>query len=401
MLRAYKYRLYPNADQEKLIKQTMGCARLVYNLALQVKIDTYKANGVNITAYELCRQLTELKQYYEWMRQVDSQALQASVKKVDVTFKNFFRGSGYPKFKSKTGRQSFQCPNNTRKIDFENELLSIPKIFNIPVKVSRTFEGKIKTITISQETTGKYFASILVDNEKDLPTKNLIIESASIGIDVGIKDFAVLSDGTKISNPRHLKNRLKRLKCLQRRASRKKKGSNNRKKAVKKLALHHEKITNTRKDFLHKLSTSITKKYDTVCVEKLAVKNMVKNHKLAQAISDVGWATFITYCKYKQDWKGGNLLELPTFQASTKPCNDCGATNNTLTLSDREWTCANCGSHHDRDINAAKNIKDICLLQNSGWGTSGEPVELSPKGGTKKQESVAAKRVQGILSITK
>lgn len=384
MFKAYKYRIYPTDSQAKLIEQTMGCCRLVYNIALQTKIEVYKSNGSNLTAIDLCYQLAEMKQDYEWMRKVDSQALQASVKKVDLAFKNFYNGCGYPKFKSKNGKQSFQCPNNVRRIDFINGLLTISKIRNIPIEISRTFVGKIKTITISKVPSGKYFASILVDNETEFPKKRPIIESDAIGIDLGIKHFAILSDGVKVENPRYLKNNLQRLKCLQKRVSRKKKGSSNRKKAVKRLAIQHELISNMRNDFLHKVSSVITKRYGTLCVESLAIKYMVKNHSLSQSISDVGWGEFVRQLKYKQEWKGGVLLELPRYEPSTKVCNSCGKKNDTLSLLDREWTCINCGTTHDRDINAAINIKQYFF--NSRQGMTVEPLELSATAEAKNKE---------------
>ena len=385
MFRSYKYRIYPTKEQINVIDKTFGVCRLVYNIALQTKIETYKSNGTKLSTFDLHKQLTEMKQEYDWMQEVDSQALQASVKKVDVAFKNFFRGSGYPKFKNKHGRQSFRCPNNTRKIDFENNLLTIPKISNIPIRISRIFNEKIKIVTIIKETTGKYFASILVDDNMELPNKKIISENSIVGVDLGIIDFAILSDGTKISNPKYYKENLKRLKCLQKRMSRKKNGSKNRKKAAKKLAIQHEKIRNMRKDFLHKTSSAITKQYDSVCIENLAVSNMIRNHCLAQAILDVGWGEFLRQLKYKCEWDGKNYLEVPRFYASSKICNKCQVINKAMTLSDREWTCANCGILHDRDLNAATNIKQY-FLTHSGEGISGEPVEFPAIVGAMKQE---------------
>lgn len=387
MLRAYKYRINPTAPQAELIEKTIGVCRLVYNLALQVKIEAYKANGANLSAIDLCYQLAEMKQEYDWMREVDSQALQASVKKIDVAFRSFFKGGGYPKFKSKHGKQSFQCPNNTRKIDWQKSTLTIPKIKDIAIVLSRSFEGDIKTVTISRTPTGKYFASILVDNKLPLPIKKPIISGTAIGIDVGLKSFAVLSNGEIIDNPKHLRNNLKRLKCLQRRASRKKKGSNNRKKANKKVAIQNERITNMRADFLHKFSDAITKRYDTICCEDLAVKNMVKNHKLAQAISDVGWGTAFQFLKYKSDWRGKNYLESGRYEATSKIHNKCGFKNELLTLADREWYCPTCKEIVSRDENAAQNIKEICLKK-LGAGSSVEPLELLSIDRALKEESV-------------
>jgi putative transposase len=298
-----------------------------------------------------------MKQDYKWLYEVDSQALQASIKSVYTAFKNFFRGKGYPKYKSKKGTQTFQTPGQSRRIDFEKGLLTLIKIPNIPIKISRTFDGKIKRITISKTTTGKYYASFVVKEHKEIQKKKPALKSTAIGIDLGIKSLATVSDGTKIEHPAFLGKNLKRLKYLQRQLSRKRKGSNNYKKAKQKLALFHERIRNQRHDFLHKVSTVMVKQHDTLCFESLAIRKMVKNHQLARFIHDAAWGTFIRYCKYKMEWKGGHMLQLPPFHPSTKMCSDCGTLNDNLTLADREWICANCGSYHDRDHNAAKNIK--------------------------------------------
>ena len=385
MLRGFKYRIYPTDDQKKLIEQTFNCCRMVYNMALGIKIDAYKNHEIKLSAIDLCYQLAEMKKDYAWVQEVDSQALQASVKKIDIAFKNFYNGGGYPKFKAKKNEQSFQCPNNARHIDFEKGLLSIPKLKNIPIQVSRKFVGQIKTVTIRRVSSGKYFATILVDTGVAAPDKKPITETGTLGIDLGIKDFAILSTGEKFGNPRHLKNSLVRLKVMQRRASRKKKGSANRKKANKKTAIIHERISNQRGDFLHKLSSKIVNEnqVDTVCVESLAVRNMVKNHCLAQAISDVGWAEFVRQLRYKCEQTGKNLIEIGRFEPSSKTCSACGAINETLTLADREWTCASCFATHDRDVNAAKNIKFMGLK--TGRGTPGEPRRLRR---TKKQEKM-------------
>lgn len=385
MLKAYKYRIYPTPEQTVLIEKSIGCCRLVYNLALQVKMTAYNDAGIKLSAFDLCYQLNALKDEYQWLREVDSQALQAAVKKVDISFKNFFRGNGFPKFKSKSGKQSFQCPNSCRRIDFEKSELTLPKLPNIPIVISRSFAGEIKTVTVSRTPSGKYFASILVDNKVELPKPNPIMENNTIGIDVGLKMFAVLSNGKSIDNPKFLRTSLQRLKCLQRRLSRKNKGSNNRKKAVKKLAIQHEKVANQRKDFLHKFSDAITKQYDTICVEDLNIAGMVKNHKLSQAISDVGWATGLDFIKYKSEWRGKNYIEIGRFEPSSKIHNKCGYKNESLTLTDREWYCPTCNEMVSRDENAAINIKNIGL-KNSGWGTSGEPVELPTLVGAMKQE---------------
>lgn len=386
MLKAYKYRLMPDAKQREQMEQHFGACRLVWNLALEIKSRAYKSCLPTVSRYDMQKQLVELKSEYDWLYDVNSQSIQSVLLNIDRAFQNFFktfkRGGGYPKFKSKSAYQSFSCPQNVK---INDDKINLPKIGLVSYVNSRSFIGDIKTVTISKTLTGKYFASVLVDDKRELPSKKPIIENTVVGIDVGLKHFAILSDGTKIDNPKNMRNNLARLKCLQRRLSRKKKGGKNRDKAKLKVALQHEKVANQRKDFLHKLSSAITKQYDTVCVENLSIKNMVKNRKLALSISDAGWGEFFRQLKYKQEWKGGNYLELPRFQPSTKPCNKCGVSNELLTLADREWTCANCGEIHDRDENAAINIKQY-FLTNSGWDTSGESVELSPKGGAKKRK---------------
>jgi putative transposase len=279
MYKAYKYRIYPNDRQRVLIEQTFGACRAVYNAGLELTIWLYNSYRINVSAIDLGYELPEIRKQFPWIGEVDSQTLSASLRNMGRAYENFFNGAGYPKFKSKRGPQSFQCRNNKREVDWSNNTLTIPKIKNIPIRLSRKFEGEIKTVTISRTPTKKYFASVLVK----LPCSNTPPPPPQkyIGIDLGINDFATISTGEKIANQRCLRNELKRLTVLQRRASRKKKGSKNRKKAALKVADLHEKITNQRQDFLHKLSTRLISdnQTDTICVEDLAVKNMVKNHK--------------------------------------------------------------------------------------------------------------------------
>lgn len=382
MLKSYKYRLYPSLDQKQALDHSMNVCRLVYNLALELKIWVYRSYGINMSHYNICSQLKDLRGAYPWIKQVDSQALQASIKRVDAAYTNFFRGAGYPKFKKKLKAQSFKCPNGVRRIDWEKSTLTIPKIKDIPIRLSKKFEGKIKTVTIAKTATGKYFASITVDDNKKLPDKAPTEVDTSVGIDVGLKHFVILSDGTKVENSKYLDSKLKRLACLQRRLAKKQKGSKNREKARLKVALIHEKITNQRQDFTHKLSTAITKQYDTVCVESLTIGTMLKNRNLSRSISDVGWREFLRQLKYKQEWRGGNLLELPKFYPSSKKCSTCGELNEALVLSDREWTCT-CGTTHDRDLNAAKNIKEYFFRTEgfSGIACGGADISLTDEAG--------------------
>ena len=373
MLKTYKYRIYPTNDQRQRMDQWIGTCRFIYNVALETKIYAWQSARINLSAFDLNKQLKELKSY-DWINDVNSQCLVAVMSNVETAFKGFFRGNGYPKFKKKTNNGSFRCQQYTQ-INFEKQLLSIIKIKNIPIKIDRKFEGKIKTVTISRTSTGKYFASILVDDGAELPKPKRIIPKETIGLDVGISNFVVTSEGEAFENIRSLKNNLQRLKVLQKRASRKKKGSNNRKKANLKVALFHEKITNKRNDYIHKVTSKLTNdsQVSTICIEDLNVKGMMKNHNLAQALNDVSIGEFNRQLGYKCSWQGINLIKIGRFEPSSKLCNVCRTKNENLILSDRTWTCS-CGEIHDRDFNAALNIKEIGL-RNSGMDCSGEPAE--------------------------
>lgn len=396
MLKAYKYRLYPTYEQEILIGKSIGACRFVYNLALETKVYAFKAHGKTLSEYDLCYQLVDLKKDYAWLTEVDSQALKASIKNLDKAFNGFFRGGGFPKFKAKRIGGSFQCPNNDRRINWETSTLSVPKIRHIPIVLSRKFEGSIKTVTISKTPSGKYFASVLVEIDLKIPIPTRAIPESAVGIDLGIKDFVISSGGKKFEANRRLKNNLKRLKCIQRRVSRKKKGSNNRKKANKRLAILHEKITNQRTDYIHKVTTSLIKSDNqTFVIEDLNVAGMLKNRKLSQAISDVGWGEFRRQLDYKSRWYGKNLIMINRFEPTSKKCSCCEAINETLTLADREWICACCGVLHDRDINAAINIKNAGLKQYSGAGSSGESVESRRFRRAKKQKPIVPKQETG------
>lgn len=386
MLKAYTYRIYPTVEQSELLQKTFGCCRFIYNWALDTKIK-YHQKDEKIGKFGLMHRITELKYEHEWLREVGSQVLQQEIYHLDNAFSNFFRKDckeGFPKFKSKhRSRKSFSCPQSC-KVDFEKGKLSIPKCKDIKAIFSRTFEGEIKTVTISQSKGGRYFASILVDDGKELPKKKPVKPRTSVGIDVGIKHFATLSTGEKIDNPKHLKTYEPRLKVLQKRLSRKVKGSCNREKARVRVAKLHELIANQRKDFLHKVSTKIIRENQTVIIEDLHVKGMLKNHCLAKAISDCGWSQFKEFLRYKSEWYGKNLIEIGRFEPSSKLCS-CGVINQQLKLSDREWVCNSCNTKHDRDTLAAQNIKKFGFIQAGIL-----PVSLwsSPDvGDTKKQES--------------
>lgn len=374
MLKAFKYRLYPDSVQIELLNKHFGCVRFVYNLGLETKQAAYAGNKIQLTCIDLASQLIDLKKECEWLKEVNSQSLQMSLRNLDNAFQNFFKGrSSFPKFKKKSNRQSFQCPQHT-DIDFKKGLLYLPK-FKEPIKIilHRKFEGDIKTITLSKTPTNKYFASILIDNKTELP-KPIKKSNNIIGIDLGIKSFIVTSNGEKFDNPKHLKKSLVRLKWLQKQLSRKQKGSNRREIYRLKVAKLHEKISNQRYNFLHKVSDAITKQYDIICMENLQVANLLKNHCLAQSICDSGWGIFETLLKYKCEWRGKQLVKIGTFEPSSKTCSNCGSINNGLTLADREWVCPSCGKLLDRDINAAVNILSFGI-RDSGMERTCEDVE--------------------------
>ena len=364
MLKAYKYRLKPTKNQATLINKHIGSCRLVYNWALEQKIKTYEQTGKSINHMGLDKLLPALKTEKPFLKETNSQSLQGMTKHVDAAFVRFFREkNGFPKFKSKKNPiQSFPVPQHY-SVDFEDNTVKLPKIGKVEAIFHRKFEGTLRTATVSRSCTGKYFISILVEDGKELPDTQKYSESTTVGIDVGIKDFAVLSTGEKIENPKYLKNSLKRLKCLQKRVSRKVKGSKRRDKARKLLSKIHEKISNQRNNFQHQISSKIISENQAIALETLKVKGMVKNHHLAQSISDAGWSSFVTKLEYKAQWAGKSILKIGQFEPSSKLCNVCGYHNSDLTLKDREWTCPDCKTPHDRDINAAINIKKFSLLE--------------------------------------
>lgn len=360
MLKTYKYRIYPTLEQQEYLEQCFNGVRLVYNLGLETKILAWTQYKKNLTCVDLSNQLIGLKKDNKWLDSCIAQSLQMSLRNLDNAYTNFFRGKGFPKFKSKRSKQSIQLPQGV-KVDFENNKLFLPKLKQVDCIFDRIFKGNIKTTTVSRTTTNKYFVSILVDNEKDLPNKKKIKESTSIGIDLGITNFAILSNGQKIDNPHFLKRKEKQLSIEQRSLSRRIKGSNRREKQRLKVSLLHEKITNQRKDYLQKVSTSIIKNYDTIILEDLSVKDMMQNRILSKAIGEIGWSQFVSYLKYKGEWYGKNIIQIGRFEPSSKICSHCGTINKELKLSDRNWQCKSCGTSHDRDINAAINIKNFGL----------------------------------------
>lgn len=385
MYKARKYRIFPNSSQKELIHKHCGSVRFLYNLALETKTMAYLGSNVNLSRYDLQKQVVNLKKELPWLKETNSQSLQVALLDLDTAYSNFFKGrADFPKFKKKSNRGSFNVPQN---VIIDSDLLIIPKFKEgIKIKLHRNLIGAVKQATISFTPTGNYFVSILCETGEDVPSKPKVTEEASIGIDLGIKDFAVTSEGEVIENPKFLRNSIQRLKVLQRRASKKQKGSSNRKKASERVAVLHEKITNQRQDFLHKTSTKIIRENQTICLETLAVKNMMKNHKLAQAISDVSWSEFNRMIEYKAEWYGVNILRIGRFAPSSKTC-ECGSINKELKLSDRIWECKSCGRVNERDFLAARNIKKFALKDYSGVECTVEPVEMSTLVESMKQEA--------------
>lgn len=374
MIKAYKYRLHPNKAQTEFFEKSFGCVRFVYNWALNQRIEAYQKDGTRISWVDSCKRLTELKKQEEtkWLCEVANQSLQSSIRNMDSAFTSFFREKkGFPKFKSKKrSKQSFQFVDKVR-IDFETYKVKLPKIGKVKFGKNKTFDGKIGTCTVSKTPTGKYYISILVDDGNTMPNKAPITINTSVGIDVGIKDFAILSNGQVYSNPKFYEKDEKRLKVLQRRLSRKQKGSNRRERARLAVAKQHEKIKNHRVNFIHQVTSRIVRENQTVIIEGLNVEGMLKNHNLAKHIASASWSEFFRQLQYKCDWYGKNLIRIGRFEPSSKMCL-CGYINKDLTLKDREWNCPQCGRHNDRDLLAAVNIKRFGLQKQNLIG------EISP-----------------------
>ncbi len=386
LYRAVKVRIYPTSEQSQKLSQVMGCSRWWWNYALNLCNETYKETGFGLSRVALNKVLPKLKKSEEtaWLKECYSQVLQSTTLNLTKAFKNFFdKRAKYPRFKSYHGKQSCQYPQNCEVVD---RGVKVPQVGVIKASIHRLFEGQLKTVTITKTPTGKYYASLLFDTEQETP--EVVTCGKVTGIDLGLKDFCITHDGDKTSkyaNPKHLKKHEKNLARKQAKLARKKKGSKSREKARKLVARVHERISNARQDFLHKLSRKIVNDNQVVVVENLNVKGMVRNHNLAKAISDVGWGMFVNFLDYKLQQKGGLLVEIDRWFPSSKICSNCLYQISEMPLDVREWTCPSCGTHHDRDENASKNIRAEGIRQISvlGTRTAAGGGEVRPKVGRK------------------
>jgi putative transposase len=353
IIKTYKYKLKPTKKQEQIFASWLGTCRFVYNCSLEYKILMYKQYGIKLRKFDISNELPECKKELKWLNQVHSQSLQDVIERLDKTYQSFFKGGGFPKFAKKDKFKSFSFKQAVKLLPTTSKRIGkvhLPKIGSVNYIISRNFTGKIKRTNITKEYNGWFITFMVEEDNKPLPPS-----TNEIGIDLGITNFVTTSNGDKFFDPKPLKKYTRKLRRIQRSMSRKKKGSKNRKKEVKKLQKIYAKIKNIRQDFQQKLSTQLIRENQTIVVENLKVSNMLKNHKLAKSISDVGWYGFTEQLKYKAKWYGRNFERVPPHNTS-KTCSDCGTLNNTLTLDIREWVCTNCGSLHDRDVNAAINI---------------------------------------------
>lgn len=357
----FRYRIYPNASQRTMLAKHFGCARFAYNYALALKIKTWETEKKNLSQFDLCKVFPKLKkeEATAWLSEICSHALQCEMANLDTAYTKFFKEKkGFPKFKSKhTDRKSY---STNLSIAVGETHVKLPKVGRVRAAISRPISGRIVKATVSQTATGKYFVSVLCNDGAEPPAVARSTVKDTVGIDLGLSHFLTLSTGEKVDNPRHHKKALRKLARAQRKLSRRTKGSNNRKKQARKVARVHEKITNRRRDFHHKLSTRIIRENQAVALETLNVSGMQKNSRLARSISDAGWNGFVSMLEYKAARAGKPVLRIGRFCPSSKLCS-CGTINHALKLSNKVWTCMDCGTTHDRDILAANNIKRMAF----------------------------------------
>ena len=376
--KAYKFRIYPNKSQVDFLNKQFGAVRFIYNYFLNQKDTQFKETGKSDNYFAQTKTLKLMKgqEAFKWLKEINSQTCQQALQCLDAAYLKFFRKeTAFPRFKKKKNHQSFCVPQHFKILE---KGIIIPKLKSqIKCKFHREIVGEVKSLTISKTPTEKYFVSILVEQEN----KYQQTTKEKIGIDLGIKDFVVLSDGTKYSFS--VSKKTKKLKKLQHYFSKKQKDSKRKEKLRLKIAKNHEKIANSRLDFQHKLSTKLTNEYQTICLESLKIKNMMKNHKLARVIGEASWYSFVSMLQYKGKWKGCDIIQIDQFYPSSKTCSVCNWKKEDLKLSDRSWKCPNCGTEHDRDINAAKNILTYGLsLKSISSGTEDykrREVKRSPK----------------------
>ncbi len=358
---SYRFRIYPTEEQKELMTKTFGSCRYVFNYFLNRRKTTYNETGRGLSFKECCRELTSLKKELPWLKEVDSTALQAAVQNLDKAYTNFFRGLktgcrvGYPQFKAKKRDiPSFKAKNNRGAVAITGKSIRLPKIGHVDCRISKQVKGEILSATVQQAKSGKYYVAI---NRKNVDLPSTPATGSVVGIDLGLKDLAITSDGEKFDNPHTYAKNQKKLARLQRQLSRKTKGSHNREKAKLRVARLHEKIANQRNDALHKMTTKLVRENDVICMENLSVKNLVKNRKLAKSIMDASWGEVRRQLAYKTVWYGKELVIVDRFFPSSQICHCCGAKNPaTKDLGIRYWVCPNCRAAHDRDINAAENI---------------------------------------------